>query len=137
MKTYQIEETFLADLANAYITYDATKIIEQLSDDFCYASFWITAPDLTKLEYIKYIKGKLNTMKQLNVQNKFFMMYQNGTGKPILLIGQRTPEGDFGCFVAESNSKGKIKSLNITPSRFYNMGYKSKEEFDDFMASIK
>lgn len=133
---YKNEESFLKNLARAYTEYDAKYILPFLSDDFGYSSFWVTAPDLTKDEYTKYIVGKLATMKELNTINKFFMMYEQGTGKPFLLIGSKTPDDGLGCFDVKSNPDGKIKSLVIMPSSFYHLGYKNKEEFEEFLGSI-
>ena len=130
-------EAFLNNLAKAYTEYNADYILPFLADDFKYSSFWVAAPDLTKEKYSEYITGKLATMKKLNTVNKFFMMYEQGTGKPFLLIGTRTPQGDFGCFDVKMNTTGKVESLAIMPSSLYHLGYKNKQEFEDFIASIK
>lgn len=135
-QSFENEELFLKNLARAYTEYDAKYILPFLADDFGYSSFWVTAPDLIKDEYTKYIVGKLATMKKLNTVNKFFMMYEQGTGKPFLLIGSRTPDGGLGCFDVKSNPDGKITSLAIMPSSLYHLGYKNKEEFEKFLGSI-
>ena len=133
---YKNEELFLENLARTYTEYDAKYILPFLSDDFGFSSFWVTAPDLTKEEYTDYIIGKLATMKKQNTTNKFFMMFEQGTGKPFLLIGSKTPEGGFGCFDVTTDADGKIKSLAMMPSSFYRLGYKNKEEFDKFLKSV-
>lgn len=129
-------ESFLQNLAKAYTEYDAKYILPSLDDNFKYSSFWVAAPDLTKEKYSEYIVGKLATMKKLNTKNKFFMMYEQGTGKPFLLIGNKTPQGGFGCFDVKIGSNGKVLSLAIMPSSFYYLGYKDKQEFDKFIASL-
>lgn len=129
-------ESFLQNLAKAYTEYDAKYILPLLDDGFKYSSFWVAAPELTKEKYSKYIVEKLATMKKLNTNNKFFMMYEQGTGKPFLLIGSKTPQGDFGCFDVKMGSNGKVLSLAIMPSSFYHLGYKNKQEFDNFIASL-
>lgn len=133
---YKNEESFLKNLARAYTEYDAKYILPFLSDDFGFSSFWVTAPDLTKQEYSDYIIGKLATMKKLNTINNFFMMFEQGTGKPFLLIGSKTPEGGFGCFDVTADIDGKIKSLAMMPSSFYHLGYKNKADFDEFLKSL-
>lgn len=135
-KAYENEELFLKNLVKAYTEYDAKYILPFLADDFGYSSFWVTAPDLTKEKYSDYIIGKLAAMKKLNTFNKFFMMYEQGTGKLFLLIGSKTPQGDFGCFDVTTNADGKIKSLAIMPSSFYHLAYKNKEEFDRFLSTL-
>lgn len=135
-KAYENEELFLKNLAKAYTEYNAEHILPFLADDFGYSSFWVAAPDLTKEKYTDYIVGKLATMKKLNTINKFFMMYEQGTGKPFLLIGSKTPQGDFGCFDVTADTDGKIAKLAIMPSSFYHLGYKNKEDFDKFLASL-
>ena len=129
-------EAFLNSLAKAYNEYNAEYILPFLADNFEYSSFWVTAPNLTKEKYSEYIVGKLATMKKLNTNNKFFMMYEQGTGKPFLLIGARTPQGGFGCFDVKMNSEGKVESLAMMPSSFYRLGYKNEKEFKAFMESL-
>lgn len=135
-QSFENEELFLKNLVKAYTECDAKYILPFLADDFGYSSFWVTAPDLTKDEYTKYIVGKLATMKELNTNNKFFMMYEQGTGKPFLLIGSKTPDDGLGCFDVKSNPDEKITSLAIMPSSLYHLGYKNKEEFEKFLGSI-
>lgn len=136
-KAYAHEELFLENLAKAYTEYDASYILPFLADCFRYSSFWVASPDLTKEKYIDYIVGKLNTMKKLKTVNKFFMMYEQGSGKPFLLIGAKTPEGGFGCFDAKAtNDDGQVESLAIMPASLYNLAYKNKEEFDRFLSSL-
>ena len=135
-QSFENEELFLKNLAKAYTEYDAKYILPFLADDFGFSSFWVTAPDLTKEEYSDYIIGKLATMKKQNTINKFFMMFEQGTGKPFLLIGSKTPEGGFGCFDVTADIDGKIKSLAMMPSSFYHLGYKNKEGFEEFLGSI-
>ncbi len=134
--TYEIYEKFLNELASAYTEYNANYILPWLSDNFTYSSFWVSAHDLIKEEYTKYIIEKLATMKKTNTKNPFFMMYQQETDKPFLLCGIKTPQGGFGCFDTKINDDGKVESLAIMPSSFYHLGYKDKEKFDEFMASL-
>ncbi len=135
-QSFENEELFLENLAKAYTEYDAKYILPFLADDFKYSSFWVATPDLSKEKYADYIVAKLATMKRLNTINRFFMMYEQGTGKPFLLVGSNTPEGGFGCFDVKTNQDGKIKSLAIMPASFYHLEYKNKEEFDKFLKSL-
>lgn len=128
---------FLNDLAKAYTEYNADYILPWLADNFAYCSFWVTAPDLTKEEYTKYIIGKLDTMKRQGITNQFFMMYEQGSGKPFLLCGAKTPQGDFGCFDIKIDDNNKVKSLALMPSSFYHLGHKDKEKFNEFMKLVK
>ncbi len=52
--------------AKAWEELDASIIIPFLADDFHYGSMWVMAPDIEKEEYINYIKGKFNTIKNTN-----------------------------------------------------------------------
>lgn len=137
MMPYEKHEAFLNDLAKAYTEYNADYILPWLADDFAYCSFWVTAPDLTKEEYTKYIIGKLATMKRTGKINKFLMVYEQGTGKPFLLCGIKTPQGGYACFKVGMDNNGKVNSLAIIPTHFFHLGYTDKEEFEEFMKLIK
>ena len=134
---YEKYEAFLNDLAKAYTEYNADYILPWLADDFAYCSFWVTAPDLTKEEYTQYIIGKLATMKRTGKINKFLMVYEQGTGKPFLLCNEKTPQDEYACFTVDMDDNGKVNSLAIMPTFFYHLGYKDKEEFDEFIKNIK
>lgn len=62
------EKLFLEKLAEAYQTYDASVIDEYLADDMHYASMWVFHEMTSKAEYLKYLKGKLLTMKRNNIK---------------------------------------------------------------------
>lgn len=134
---YSIHEKFLENLAKAYTEYNAEYIIHSLADNFHYNSMWVTAPDLQKDDYVKYIIGKLETMRHSNSKFNFCIMYVQGSGEPHLLFTPKTPNGDFGCFVVKVNSDGLAEELSLTSSSFYSHGYKDKEKFDSFMAKTK
>lgn len=59
-----MEELFLNKLAEAYQTYDAPIVEDYLADDMHYASMWVFHEMTSKKEYMDYLVGNLQTMKE-------------------------------------------------------------------------
>ena len=133
---YHYQETFLENLAKAYTECNTEYIIHSLADNFHYNSMWVFE-ELNKEKYIKYITTKLAVRYRSKSVFNSCIMYVQGSGEPHLLLTPKTPEGDFGCFIAKANKEGFIEELSLTSGRFYNYGYKDKEKFDIFMERSK
>lgn len=58
------QKDFLLKLAEAYQKYDASIINPYLAEDMHYASMWVFHEMTSKLEYMDYLVGKLETMKK-------------------------------------------------------------------------
>lgn len=127
-----VEKVFLNALKQAYVNYDCEYIIDKLSESFTYSSFWVFSSIDSAAEYIDYLEGKLNTQKNCNYKADFCLVRQIGTGKPILLVGPKTPKGDYACFIAECDNEGLICKLHVMPSSFYSWEPENTEEFNKF-----
>ena len=108
-----MEELFLNKLAEAYQTYDASIVEDYLADDMHYASMWVFHEMTSKEEYMDYLTGKLQTLKEHRVQIEFQIVQGKIHKKALLVMNDETPEGKFG-FVVDFNEEGKVKMLNIT-----------------------
>jgi hypothetical protein len=113
-----MEELFLNKLAEAYQTYDASIIEDYLADDMHYASMWVFHEMTSKHEYMDYLVGKLQTMKEHRVRMEFQIVQGGMHEKALLVTNQQSPEGNFG-FVAGFNNQGKVIMLNITIQAFF------------------
>ena len=134
MSNNEVEENFLIKLANAYNCYDCSNLGNMLADDVTYDSFWVLDQIKSKAKYLEYLKHKLIAMQKSNKRTHYVMMYRQGSGKPVLMVTPKTPEGDFGGFTAEANLQGLINAIHIMPTSFLNpLGYKDKNAFDEFM----
>jgi len=113
-----MEELFLNKLAEAYQTYDASIIEDYLADDMHYASMWVFHEMTSKQEYLDYLAGKLQTMKEHGAKMEFQIVPGRLHEKALLVTNDEAPEGKFG-FVADFNEEGKVKMLNITAQAFF------------------
>ena len=132
MNNYEIQEEFLSKLQEAYTTYSVEPVVKYLADSFHYASMWVFDEITSKDAYLCYLTGKLATMKKAGSKFNFIMMYVQGDGKPVLMFTPKTPEGDYGAFVAKTTDNGKIERLDLTAASFYQLSYKDKTEFEEF-----
>ena len=121
-KIYHYQESFLENLAKA--------------DNFRYNSTWVFE-ELNKERYIKYIKGKLEMMRCSRSKFNFCIFDAVGRNEPHLLLTPKTPEGDFGCFIAKANDEGLIEELSLTSARFFHHECKDKEKLKIFMEKAK
>lgn len=117
-----MEKGFLLKLAEAYLQYDASLIGDFLADDMHYASFWVYDELKSKKEYLAYLKGKLNTMKERGARMEFQLVPIQDRGRrnyALLVTNQKDAEDGNNGFVADFNPEGKVVMLNITPSSFF------------------
>lgn len=113
-----MEELFLKKLAEAYQNYDASIIQDYLADDMHYASMWVFHEMTSKDEYMDYLTGKLQTLKDHGVRMEFQIVQGGMHQKALLVTNDEAPEGKIG-FVADFNEEGKVKMLNITVQAFF------------------
>ena len=113
-----MEELFLTKLAEAYQTYNASIIEDYLADEMRYASMWVFHEMTSKDEYMDYLTGKLQTLKEHGVRMEFQIVQGRIREKALLVTNDEAPEGKFG-FVADFNDQGKVKMLNITAQAFF------------------
>lgn len=133
MTDYEIQEVFLEKVAQMYTTFNAEPIADDLSARFHYSSMWVCDEIKSRTAYLYYITRKLEAMKKSGVKFNFVMMYKQGDGKPVLMVSPKTPDGGFGAFLVENNKSGKIECVDLMAAGFYNLAYKNKEAFDEFM----
>ena len=124
---YNLEESFLNKLKDAYMNYDAGCIKNLLSDNVTYDSIWVIEQISNKTDYCNYLEGKLKAMKEKNTVINFLMMYEQGKGRPHLVF---TPKNNnsYGCFTLETENN-LIKAIHQTPADFYDLEYKDKEKY--------
>ena len=108
-----MEELFLKKLAGAYQNYNASIIEDFLADDMHYASMWVFHEITSKDEYMDYLTGKLQTLKEHGVRMEFQIVRGRIHEKALLVTNDEAPEGKFG-FIADFNEEGKVKMLNST-----------------------
>lgn len=78
-----------------------------------YASMWVFHEMTSKQEYMDYLFGKLQTMKEHGARMEFQIVSGRMHEKALLVTNDEASEGKFG-FVADFNEEGKVKMLNIT-----------------------
>lgn len=113
-----MEELFLTKLAEAYQTYDASLIEDYLADDMHYASMWVFHEMTSKEEYMDYLTGKLQTLKEHGVRMEFQIVQGWMHEKALLVTNDEASEGRSG-FIADFNKEGKVEMLNITVQAFF------------------
>lgn len=113
-----MEELFLTKLAEAYQTYDASIVEDYLADDMHYASMWVFNEMTSKEEYMDYLTGKLQTMKEHGVQMNFQIVNGRMHEKALLVTNDEASEGRYG-FIADFNKEGEVEMLNITVQAFF------------------
>lgn len=113
-----MERDFLLKLAKTYQTYEVSIIEDCLADDMHYASMWVFHEMTSKDEYMDYLTGKLQTLKDHGVRMEFQIVQGGMHQKALLVTNDEAPEGKIG-FVADFNEEGKVKMLNITVQAFF------------------
>ncbi len=113
-----MEELFLKKLAEAYQNYDASIIEDYLADDMHYASFWVFQELTSKEEYLDYLKGKLQTMKNSGTTFEFQIVNGRHHSKALFVHKVNGQLDDQGGFVADFNEEGKVTMLNMTIPSF-------------------
>ena len=110
METREVE--FLKKLAEAYTNYDSSVIEEYLADDMHYASMWVFHEMTSKEEYLDYLSGKLETMKNAGSNFNFRIVDGRQHEKGLMVDDQAG-------FVVDFDDNGKVKMLNITYRAFF------------------
>ena len=110
---------FLEKLAKAYQTYDATVVENELAEDMHYSSLWVFQELTSKDEYIDYLRGKLNTMKQKRTTFEFKIVGGRMHSKALLIHKIDGQEDNEAGFVVDFDEDGKVKMINITAPSFF------------------
>ena len=113
------EIDFLERLAKAYQTYDASIIEDDLADDMYYVSLWVFEELTSKEEYLDYLKGKLQTMKNTGTTHDFQIVDGLRHSKALLITKINGNDDNGGGFVVDFNDNGKVKMINITIPDFF------------------
>lgn len=113
------EIKFLEKLAKAYQTYDASVIEDDLADDMHYASFWVFQELTSKEEYLDYLKGKLQTMKNTGTTQEFKIVDGKRCSKALLITKINGRADNGGGFVVDFNNDGKVGMINLTIPTFF------------------
>lgn len=113
------ETEFLEKLAKAYQTYDASIIEDELANDMHYASFWVFQELTSKEEYLNYLKGKLQTMKNTGTTQEFKIVDGRRTSKALLITKVNDSEDNGAGFVVDFNDEGKVEMINLTLPTFF------------------
>lgn len=113
------ETEFLEKLAKAYLTYDASIIEDELADDMHYASFWVFQELTSKEEYLDYLKGKLQTMKNTGTTQEFKIVDGERYSKALLITKINGCDDNEAGFVVDFNDDGKVGMINLTIPAFF------------------
>ena len=81
-----MEELFLKKLAEAYQIYDASIIEDYLANNMHYASYWVFQELKSKEEYLDYLRGKLQTMKNSGMTFEFQIVNGQHHSKALLVF---------------------------------------------------
>ena len=114
-----MEELFLKKLEEAYQTYDASIIEDYLAHDMHYASMWVFHEMTSKDEYMDYLRGKLQTMKNSGTTFEFQIVNGQHHSKALLIHKVNGQLDNQGGFIADFNKDGKVIMLNITSPSFF------------------
>lgn len=114
-----MEELFLKKLAEAYQTYDASIIEDYLANDMQYASFWVFQELTSKEDYLDYLRGKLQTMKNSGTTFEFQIVNGRHHSKALLVHKVNGQLDNQGGFIADFNEEGKVTMLNMTIPSFF------------------
>ena len=114
-----MEELFLKKLAEAYQIYDASIIEDHLANNMHYASFWVFQELTSKEEYMDYLRGKLQTMKNSGTTFEFQIVNGQYHSKALLVHKVNGQLDNQGGFVADFNEEGKVIMLNMTIPSFF------------------
>lgn len=117
--TINREIEFLEKLAKAYLTYDASIIEDELADDMHYASFWVFQELTSKEEYLDYLKGKLQTMKNTGTTQEFKIVDGERYSKALLITKINGCDDKDAGFVVDFNDDGKVGMINLTIPAFF------------------
>ena len=118
-------EEMVVKFATVYTTYKIYPIRRILAKDFSYASMWVFKEIKTKRAYLKYLKGKLKTIKK-SVNNgstvSADVVYDTHTNVPYLLLTQGTTKA----LLVFKEEKGKLKRADLCAVNFYAFSHQRK-----------
>ncbi|MDY6370726.1 MAG: hypothetical protein SPL12_00315 [Bacteroidales bacterium] len=106
------QEEFLQKLAETYQTYNPSIVQPYLAEDVHYASLWVFQKLKSKQEYLDYLSGKLDAMKNSGKQFDFRIVDGSHYAKA-LLVGTECG------FVVDFNDDGKVCMINMTAPEFF------------------
>ncbi len=95
--------------AEAWSVLNTERIIKYLDENFHYYSDWVFDILPSRNEYIKYLNGKFNTLKEQNLQPEFELV-ENDKNETALLFNQN---GEKALFHIKSDN-GKIMMANMS-----------------------
>ena len=96
------EEDFLRKIEKMYSEHTVINIDQHMEPDFRYSSFWVLDEMTSAREYVDYITGKVETLKENKVVIKTRMMHTPG-----LLV--------------ERSANGLIARMDMMPAGFYKL----------------
>ena len=71
-------------------------------------------------EYVDYITGKVETLKENKVVIKTRMMHIRDSGKPCLVLGLK-PDAETPGLLVERSANGLIARMDMMPAGFYKL----------------
>lgn len=98
-------------VCNAWNTLDASLFESLLCDDFEYISVWVLETLVGKDKYLKYIKGKFESIKKGDRPVVAEVLYQEAIDKYVVVLNQG---GNYAA-LEPTIQDGKIKSLWMRP----------------------
>jgi hypothetical protein len=120
-------EYMVSKFATVYTTYNIYPIRRMLAKDFNYTSMWVFEEIKTKRAYLKYLKGKLKTIKNregAGAAVSVDLVYDTHSNAPYLLLAQGTTEA----LLVFREGNGKLKRADLCAVNFYSYSYQRKEE---------
>ncbi|MFA5468822.1 MAG: hypothetical protein WC224_07205 [Sphaerochaetaceae bacterium] len=111
--------------AIAYTTHTIHPIRRVLAKDFSYASMWVLDEITSKRAYLKYLKGKLKTIKKsvgdgATVSTE--IVFDTRFNTPYLLLTQKGAKG----LLVFSMEKDKLKRADLCIPELYSYSHQRK-----------
>lgn len=103
-----------------YSEHTVVNIDLHMEPDFRYSSFWVLDEMASAREYVDYITGKVETLKENNVVIKTRMMHIRDSGKPCLVLGLK-PDAETPGLLVERSANGLIARMDMMPAGFYKL----------------
>jgi DNA-binding response OmpR family regulator len=112
MLTIYKEQDALRAYAAMLNTFDVSKLEPLLADDFHYSSELALVEIRTKQGFLKYIRGKLNTLQSSGIRIWAAMGWLNQTWPGPCVVISEGGKNDLQCIVLAKVEDGKIKRLD-------------------------
>ena len=113
------EDDFLRKIGRMYSEYATEDISCHMEPDFRYNSFWVLEEMTSAAQYVDYITGKIQTLKNENIVIKTSMMHIRDWGEPCLVLEQ-DPDIET-CLFVERSKNGLIAKMDMMPKGFYKL----------------